>query len=80
VSMMLICGVMVGWSQQADSTLAVMDSIAASDARILLPDDSSSVVVKTDVAKGRDWSTWRPKPQKARCRRCLCLTTTATTQ
>ena len=63
--MMLICGVMAGWSQQADSTLAVMDSIAASDARILLPDDSSSVVVKTDVAKGRDWSTWRPKPQKA---------------
>ena len=62
---MLICGVMAGWSQQADSTLAVMDSIAASDARILLPDDSSSVVVKTDVAKGRDWSTWRPKPQKA---------------
>ena len=65
VSMMLICGVVAGWSQQADSTLAVMDSIAASDARILLPDDSSSVVVKTDVAKGRDWSTWRPKPQKA---------------
>ena len=63
--MMLICGVVAGWSQQADSTLAVMDSIAASDARILLPDDSSSVVVKTDVAKGRDWSTWRPKPQKA---------------
>ena len=65
VSMMLICGVVAGWSQQADSTLAVMDSIAASDARILLPDDSSSVVVKTDVAKGRDWSTWRPDPQRA---------------
>jgi hypothetical protein len=51
-------------AQQADSTLVVMDSLAVSDARILLPDDSTSVVVKKEKIR-RDWSTWRPNPKRA---------------
>ena len=41
-----------------------MDSLAVSDARILLPDDSTSVVVKKEKIR-RDWSTWRPNPKRA---------------
>jgi hypothetical protein len=51
-------------AQQADSTLVVMDSLAVSDARILLPDDSTSVGVKKEKIR-RDWSTWRPNPKRA---------------
>jgi hypothetical protein len=51
-------------AQQADSTLVVMDSLAVSDARILLPDDATSVVVKKEKIR-RDWSTWRPNPKRA---------------
>ena len=51
-------------AQQEDSALVVMDSLAVSDARILLPDDSVSVVVKKEKAR-RDWSTWRPNPKRA---------------
>ena len=51
-------------AQQADSTLVVMDSLAVSDARMLLPDDSTSVVVKKEKIR-RDWSTWRPNPKRA---------------
>ena len=51
-------------AQQADSTLVVMDSLAVSDVRILLPDDSTSVVVKKEKIR-RDWSTWRPNPKRA---------------
>ena len=51
-------------AQQADSTLVVMDSLAVSDARSLLPDDSTSVVVKKEKIR-RDWSTWRPNPKRA---------------
>ena len=51
-------------AQQADSTLVVMDSLAVSDARILLPDDPTSVVVKKEKIR-RDWSTWRPNPKRA---------------
>lgn len=58
-------------AQQED--LVVMDSIAKGDARVLLGDslavveDTTSVVVK-DVRKKkvkRDWSTWKPDPQRA---------------
>ncbi len=52
---------------------AVMDSIAKSDARILLGDslagvdDSVSVVVKKERNKKekRDWNTWKPDPKRA---------------
>ena len=53
--------------------LAVMDSVAKADARILLNDslqafaDTTSVVVKKEKRKRekRDWSTWKPNPQRA---------------
>lgn len=65
---MLVVSVMSGYAQQQDSTLAVMDSLAVNDARIILADSTSSVVVvdTARVAKvKRDWSTWTPNPQKA---------------
>ena len=53
--------------------LAVMDSVAKADVRILLNDslqafaDTTSVVVKKEKRKRekRDWSTWKPNPQRA---------------
>lgn len=64
VAMML--ATLVCKAQQPDSTLQVLDSVATQDARILLPDDSASVVVyKPESKKGRDWSKWRPNPQRA---------------
>ena len=62
-----------GKAQQADTTFVVMDSLATADARILLDstskvqmtDTTSLVVVKPEGRKGRDWSTWRPNPQRA---------------
>ena len=65
-----------GHAQQEDSTLVVMDSLAVSDVRILLPVDtisvmavdSASVIVtgkpKTQKVQ-RDWNTWKPDPQRA---------------
>ncbi len=59
-------------AQQED--LAVMDSIAKGDAKVLLGDslnvveDSTSLVVKKKPRKmkeKRDWSTWKPNPQRA---------------
>ncbi|MBP3259695.1 MAG: hypothetical protein J6M01_01215 [Prevotella sp.] len=52
---------------------AVMDSIAAGDARILLEDtlaaitDSASVLIKKEHKRRekRDWNTWRPDPKRA---------------
>ena len=47
--------------------LAPMDSVAATDARILLP-DTSSVVTNKELQKAkakRDWNTWKPDPQRA---------------
>jgi len=52
---------------------AVMDSIAAGDARILLDDtlaaitDSASVLIKKEHKRRekRDWNTWRPDPKRA---------------
>ena len=53
--------------------LAVMDSIAAGDVRIMLEDtlaaitDSASVLIKKEHKRRekRDWSTWRPDPKRA---------------
>lgn len=57
-------------AQQED--LAVMDSIAQADSRILFGDslatasDTTSVVVKKKEKKpARDWTTWKPNPQRA---------------
>jgi len=47
--------------------LAPMDSVAATDARILLA-DTSSVVTNKELQKAkakRDWNTWKPDPQRA---------------
>ncbi|MBQ3700478.1 MAG: hypothetical protein II886_11320 [Prevotella sp.] len=57
--------------------LAVMDSVAKADAKILMGDtlsvagdslsvmaDTTSVVVKKEKKK-RDWNTWKPNPQRA---------------
>ena len=51
----------------SDSTLAVMDSLAVNDARIILADSTSSVVIDSSrvVKPKRDWTTWRPDPQRA---------------
>ncbi len=62
----------VGSLAQTDD-LAVMDSLAQSDAKILLGDtletaaDTTSVMLKKERKKKekRDWNTWRPNPQRA---------------
>ena len=52
--------------------LAVMDSIAQADSRILLgdtlsmvPDTTSFVFKKGRKKMKRDWNTWKPNPQRA---------------
>ncbi|MBQ2208754.1 MAG: hypothetical protein II404_02180 [Prevotella sp.] len=72
--MMLLTG-MTCQAQTED--LAVMDSVAKADAKILMGDtlsaggDSLSVVVDTTSVvvrkekKKRDWNTWKPNPQRA---------------
>ena len=74
IVMMLLTG-MTCQAQTED--LAVMDSVAKADAKILMGDtlsaggDSLSVVVDTTSVvvrkekKKRDWNTWKPNPQRA---------------
>ena len=64
---MLMMSVLTGYAQQQDSTLTVMDSLAVSDARIILEDTTTSVVIDSSrVMKAkRDWATWKPNPQRA---------------
>ena len=52
--------------------LAVMDSIAQADSKILFGDsmkaasDTTSIIVKKKEKKpARDWATWKPNPQRA---------------
>lgn len=57
-----------GHAQQKDSILAVMDSIAEMDVKMLEGDtDTASVVVKKQRKhkEKRDWNTWKPNPQRA---------------
>ena len=56
-----------GYAQQKDSTLAVMDSLAVNDARIIMADSTSSIVIDSSrvVKPKRDWATWKPNPQRA---------------
>lgn len=74
IVMMLTTG-MTCLAQTED--LAVMDSVAKADAKILMGDtlsvagdslsvmaDTTSVVVKKEKKK-RDWNTWKPNPQRA---------------
>ena len=66
VTVIMLGPVLTGRAQQADSTLAVMDSLAAVDARALTGDTMSVVVKKKSKQKvKRDWATWRPDPQRA---------------
>jgi len=59
--------------QAQTEDFAAMDSIAQSDARILLADslaginDSTSIVVNKEYKKKnkRDWNTWKPDPKRA---------------
>lgn len=58
--------------QAQKEDLAVMDSIAQADSRILFGDsvatasDTTSIVVKKKEKKpARDWATWKPNPQRA---------------
>ena len=64
---MLMMSVLTGYAQQQDSTLTVMDSLAVSDARIILEDTTTSVVIDSSrvVKAKRDWATWKPNPQRA---------------
>ncbi len=77
IVLMLLTGIRC---QAQTEDLAVMDSIAQSDARILLGDslkvvgdsltgigDSTSVLVKKERKKKekRDWNTWKPDPKRA---------------
>ena len=66
VMVMMLAAALSGYAQQADSTLVVMDSLAAADAR-LLPDDTTSVLLKPRrlPREKRDWNTWKPDPQRA---------------
>ena len=66
VTVIMLGTVLTGRAQQADSTLAVMDSLAAVDARALTGDTMSVVVKKKSKQKvKRDWATWKPNPQRA---------------
>lgn len=57
--------------QAQTEDLAVMDSIAKADSKILFGDsiataaDTTSIVVKKEKKPKRDWSTWKPNPQRA---------------
>ncbi len=57
--------------QAQTEDLAVMDSIAKADSKILFGDsiataaDTTSIVVKKGKKPKRDWSTWKPNPQRA---------------
>jgi hypothetical protein len=57
--------------QAQTEDLAVMDSIAKADSKILFGDsiataaDTTSIVVKKEKKTKRDWSTWKPNPQRA---------------
>jgi len=58
--------------QAQKEDLAVMDSIAQADSRILFGDsmkaasDTTSIIVKKKEKKpARDWATWKPNPQRA---------------
>ena len=73
---LVICIIMLVASincQAQTEDLAVMDSIAKDDSRILFGDslatttDSTSVVVlnKKEKKPKRDWNTWKPNPQRA---------------
>ena len=73
---LIICIIMLVASincQAQTEDLAVMDSIAKDDSRILFGDslatttDSTSVVVlnKKEKKPKRDWNTWKPNPQRA---------------
>ena len=73
---LVICIIMLVASincQAQTEDLAVMDSIAKADSRILFGDslatttDSTSVVVlnKKEKKPKRDWNTWKPNPQRA---------------
>ena len=73
---LVICIIMLVASincQAQTEDLAVMDSIAKVDSRILFGDslatttDSTSVVVlnKKEKKPKRDWNTWKPNPQRA---------------
>ena len=73
---LVICIIMLVASincQAQTEDLAVMDSIATADSRILFGDslatttDSTSVVVlnKKEKKPKRDWNTWKPNPQRA---------------
>ena len=73
---LVICIIMLVASiscQAQTEDLAVMDSIATADSRILFGDslatttDSTSVVVlnKKEKKSKRDWNTWKPNPQRA---------------
>ena len=71
----VICIIMLVASincQAQKEDLAVMDSIAQADSRILFGDsvatasDTTSIVVKKKEKKpARDWATWKPNPQRA---------------
>jgi len=73
---LVICIIMLVASincQAQTEDLAVMDSIAKTDSRILFGDslatttDSTSVVVlnKKEMKPKRNWNTWKPNPQRA---------------
>ncbi|MCH5307367.1 MAG: hypothetical protein J1E37_04745 [Prevotella sp.] len=65
IVIVLIASVTTCLAQQ-DSALVAMDSIAVADAKTLLPEDTVSIVVSDEKVKARrDWSTWRPNPQRA---------------
>ena len=66
LTVILLLATLAGQAQQADSTLAVMDSLAAVDAKVLAGDTMSVVVRKQPKQKvKRDWNTWQPNPQRA---------------
>ena len=71
----VICIIMLVASincQAQKEDLAVMDSIAQADSKILFGDsmkaasDTTSIIIKKKEKKpARDWATWKPNPQRA---------------
>jgi hypothetical protein len=47
------------------ATIALMDSIAIKDAEVLNGDSTSIVLKGKRIKPKRDWSTWKPNPQRA---------------
>ena len=62
---MMLAAALTGYAQQEDSILTALDSIAVADSKVLTADDTTSVMQSKKSRQKRDWTTWKPNPQRA---------------